>query len=303
MTALTVAEAGRRRPPVLIVHGGAGPRTPADVDGPRRQAFRDAVSAALAAGWDDLSSGAGAVAAVVTAVVVLEDSGALNAGRGSVRTSAGTVEMDAAVVAGTTRDVGAVAAVQAVRNPVRVARAVLDDRWVLLAGPGADRYALDGGYEPADPDWFVPDGPARTADPPSGDTVGAVAVDAAGRTAAATSTGGVRGQIPGRVGDSPVIGAGLWADDRTVAVSTTGTGEAFLRALAAHHVHLLVAGGAEIADASAAALGEVRAVGGHGGLIAVTPAGDHAVMATTPLMIRGIVSEGEPAAVQLFAAN
>jgi beta-aspartyl-peptidase (threonine type) len=303
-----IGEWGRLRPPALVVHGGAGPRTPAEIGAARQDAFRGAVRAALAIGWDRLAAGADAVTAAVEAVAALEDSGALNAGRGSVRTSVGTVEMDAAVMDGVGRAVGAVAGVTSVRNPVRAARAVLaDERWVLLCGPDADRYAAVANCETVGWDWFGPGALSSAAEGPTGDTVGAVAVDRLGRTAAASSTGGVPGQIPGRVGDSPIPGAGLWADDRTAAVAGTGVGESFLRAAAAHHVHMVLRGagrdpaGTALADACRAALAEVVAVGGHGGLIALTASGDHAVIATTPLMIRGSVSAERAPVVRLFA--
>jgi beta-aspartyl-peptidase (threonine type) len=131
-----------------------------------------------------------------------------------------------------------------------------------------------------------------------------VAVDREGRVAAAVSTGGVPGQIPGRVGDSPVAGAGLWADDRTVAVAATGTGEAFLRAAAAHHVHLhLRLAQAGLGAAGRSALAEVEAVGGYGGLVAVRPDGTWAALTTTPLLVRGTVGEGTAPEVRLFAGD
>jgi beta-aspartyl-peptidase (threonine type) len=305
---LLIAERGRLRPPALIVHGGAGLRRAEELDDEHRRGFDAAVRRALAVGWHALERGGDAVAVAVEAVAALEDSGVMNAGRGSVRTSEGTVEMDAAVMGGAARTLGAVAGVAAVRNPVRAARYVLDDgNWAFLAGPAADRYAIGAGGEPAPPGWFRPTAGAAAANAPASDTVGAVVVDGRGHTAAATSTGGVPGQVPGRIGDSPVAGAGLWADDRSCAVSATGTGEVFLRAAPAHHVHLLLRAGShgepasELLDACGAALDEVVALGGHGGLIALTPAGDYALAATTPLMIRGFLSADHPATVRLFA--
>jgi L-asparaginase / beta-aspartyl-peptidase len=304
---IRIVESGRLRPPALIVHGGAGLRSRAEIDEPHQQAFRDALSAALAAGFRLLASGADAVTVAVDTVAVLEDSGALNAGRGSVRTSAGTVEMDAAVMDGRTRAVGAVAGAGRVRNPVRAAAAVLaDDALVLLAGPAADAYALARGCAAAPVGWSRPAPAPVAANRTMTDTVGAVVVDAEGGTAAATSTGGVPGQIPGRVGDSPIAGAGLWADDRTCAVSGTGIGESFMRAVTAHHVHLAVRFGGVAGDepilvaAGRAALAEVEAVGGYGGLIALAPTGDYAVIATTPLMVRGILGGDGSPVVRLF---
>jgi beta-aspartyl-peptidase (threonine type) len=200
-----------------------------------------------------------------------------------------------------------VAGVSVTRNPVRAARLVLDDdRLVFLAGPEADRYAAEQGAETVGPDWFETSAVSRAAtatrpDPRAGDTVGAVAVDAEGHTAAATSTGGMPGQLPGRVGDSPVAGSGVWADDRTAAVSATGVGEAFLRSAAAHHVHMLCRAGTDLARACRSALDAVGEVGGYGGLIAVTAAGGFAFSGSGPLLIRGLASSGRAPAVRLFA--
>jgi beta-aspartyl-peptidase (threonine type) len=340
---LAIDETGQVAPPVLLVHGGAGRRTAAEIGDAHQQAFRAAVEAALAAGWRGLAAGGDALTAVIEAVAALEDSGAMNAGRGSVRTATGTVEMDAAVMTGADRGLGAVAGVSVVRNPVRAARLVLaDEQTVLRAGPQADRYAVGQGAETVGPDWFeasavsrasvadpgapaehrvpaTPAGPGVPAtqadhtaqatqagagdrpDPPASDTVGAVAVDAAGHTAAATSTGGMPGQPPGRVGDSPVAGAGLWADDRTAALSATGVGDAFLRTAAAHHVHMLCRAGTALGKACRSALAAVGEVGGYGGLIAVTAGGAYAFSASGPLLIRGLVSAERAPSVRLFA--
>jgi isoaspartyl peptidase/L-asparaginase-like protein (Ntn-hydrolase superfamily) len=171
-----------------------------------------------------------------------------------------------------------VAAITGVKNPVLAARAVLEDgRHVLFAG------TVPFAVEPAPAGWFD-----VTSDPGSSGTVGAVALDADGRLAAATSTGGRSGQLPGRVGDSPLIGAGTWADDATCAVSGTGAGEAFIRAAFAHTVHAAVAAGASLDDACAAALADVTRVGGSGGCIAVDHRGDVARPFTTDAMASGL---------------
>ncbi|MGH9036282.1 MAG: isoaspartyl peptidase/L-asparaginase family protein, partial [Acidimicrobiia bacterium] len=213
---------------LIAVHGGAGDPRPAEQDGARRAAL----ARSLTAGRDLLVAGGSALDAVIAAVEVLEDDGGFNAGRGSVRTAAGTVEMDAGVADGAGRRLGAVAAVRGVRHPVAAARAVLDDgRHILLAGEGAEDFARAAGLAFESDGWFIdPDVVGDAPDPgPAPGTVGAVALDAGSHLAAATSTGGRKGQRPGRVGDSPVPGAGVWADDATCAVSATGEGEAFLR--------------------------------------------------------------------------
>jgi L-asparaginase / beta-aspartyl-peptidase len=272
---------------VIAVHGGAGAPRPADRDEPRIAAL----ARSLEAGHALLLSGGTALDAVVKAVEVLEDDGGFNAGRGSVRTAAGTVEMDAGVADGAGRRVGAVAAVRGLRHPVAAARAVLDDgRHVLLVAQGAAEFARSAGVALAPDGWFVePD--VGGADPgPSPGTVGAVALDTHGHLAAATSTGGRSGQLPGRVGDSPAPGAGLWADDATVAVSATGEGEAFLRVAFAHEVDaLLRRGGLSLEEACDQALEAVRGAGGTGGCLALDGQGRLAMPFTTPAMARGSI--------------
>lgn len=264
--------------PVIAVHGGAGSPRPSDRDATRVAAL----ARSLRAGQGLLAAGAAALEAVVAAVEELEADGDFNAGRGSTPTAGGEVEMDAAVADGARRRFGGVAAIRAVRHPVAVARAVLEDgRHVLLAGEGAEAFARRAGLASAPDGWFVDRGSA-------GDTVGAVALDARGHLAAATSTGGRRGQLPGRVGDSPVPGAGVWADDATGAVSATGIGEAFLRVAFAHEVDALVRiGGFTLEDACHRALGEVTAVGGSGGCIALDRHGTLSMPFTSAVMARG----------------
>ncbi len=274
---------------VIAVHGGAGDPRPPDRDGERLAAL----ARSLEAGYRLLAVGAAALDAVVAAVEVLEDDGGFNAGRGSVCTAAGTVEMDAGVADGAGRRIGAVAAVQGLRHPVAAARAVLDDgRHVLLAGSGASDFARAVGLAFAEDGWFVDtDVPAGTANPePSPGTVGAVALDTHGHVAAATSTGGRRGQLPGRVGDSPVPGAGVWADDATCAVSATGEGEAFLRVAFAHEVDALIRqAGCGLEEACRRALEAVGAAGGTGGCIAVDRHGHLVLPFTTRAMARGCI--------------
>ena len=250
---------------------------------PERAAKRQVgIDAALAAGLSVLRAGGSALDAVCAAVVVLEDDPSFNAGRGGVVTSEGTHELDAAVMDGDGRRAGAVAAITRAKNPVLAARAVLDDgRHVLLAGE------VPFEIEMAPPGWFD-----VTSDPGSSGTVGAVALDADGHLAAATSTGGRSGQLPGRVGDSPIIGAGTWADDATCAVSGTGAGEVFVRAAFAHTVHAAVEAGMSVDDACARALADVTRFGGTGGCIAVDREGNVAAPHTTAAMAWGILRHG-----------
>ena len=267
--------------PKLIVHGGAGTITEA-----RRPAYDRGLRAALTAGWAVLEAGGDAVEAALRAVETMEaDAEAFNAGVGGSPNRDGEVELDAAVVRGADGSAGAVAAVRSAPSAVRLADLVRRSTpHVLLVGPGADALV----ERPIDPEslltphtraawerWRARQGEADAAAPslPTGSaTVGAVALDAAGDLAAATSTGGVLGKWPGRVGDAPIVGAGTYAD-RAVAVSCTGRGEAFLRAVTAKALAERLAAGMGLEDALARALVDVRDHGGSGGLIVATADG------------------------------
>jgi beta-aspartyl-peptidase (threonine type) len=260
--------------PVVVVHGGAGNPPPERIgDGAEHHAaMRAAVEAAIGALPD------GAPAAARAAVELLEDHPLFNAGRGSVLTSAGAVEMDASVMDGRTGSAGAVAAVTTVRHPVALAQAVAGHAGhMLLVGEGAERFAEANGLERRDPGWFVTK--RRSGAGPG--TVGAVVLDAQGALAAATSTGGRRGQLPGRVGDSAVIGAGTWADGRR-AVSMTGDGEAIMRRLSAYGIAHSAAPLGQACDDAIAALEPAEA-----GLIALDADGAIAMPFNTRVMHRG----------------
>ena len=283
---------------LVAVHGGAASYERARIGEDRARRGLDAIGESLRAAHRTLADGAGALDAAIAAVRVLEDAEDLNAGRGAALTSAGTVELDAAVCDGVTRAVGAVAAVSRARHPVDAAKAVLDDgRHVLLAGSAADAFAGACGLEQVDPSWFITERQRLAIGRAGGDrgTVGAVVRDGRGHLAAATSTGGISGQRPGRVGDSPIIGAGTWADDATAAISATGAGEAFLRAVFAHRVHMLMLAGASLAAACDDALEEVRRFEGFGGCVAVAASGPAVLPFTAAAMFRGWIDErGEP---------
>jgi isoaspartyl peptidase/L-asparaginase-like protein (Ntn-hydrolase superfamily) len=290
------------RAPTLAVHGGAG-APPAGAA--EEKEVRRALAESLRAGFEVLADGGAALDAVERAVVVLEDHPLFNAGKGAALTATGEVELDAAIMDGRTRAAGAVACLRGFANPVRAARLVLErSPHALLVGSGAEAFAAAHGLPRVDPGALVT--AARFADlervrraerrDGRGGTVGAVARDAAGHLAAATSTGGVTNQLPGRVGDSPLIGAGTFADDATCAVSATGAGEAFVRAVFAHEVdarmrHL----GAPLEAACRGALEGVAALGARGGCVAVDRAGRVALPFTSPAMSRGWVgADGEP---------
>lgn len=265
--------------PALAVHGGAGnPR-------PEEHAERGAaVRRALEAGWARIE--AGALAAVVAAVRHMEDEPILNAGVGACLNRDGDVELDAAVMEGSGLGAGAVAAVRDVRHPVELARRIMEDgRHVVLAAEGASRFARWAGVETCDPAVFITERQRLNLSRFETDTVGAVAVDRAGRTAAAVSTGGVTGKLPGRVGDSPLIGAGLYASDRAGAVCGTGQGEGFIRLCLAHLAVVELEHGMGADEVARGAVDHLaRRTGASGGVILVTPAGVVAAAHNTPYM-------------------
>ena len=279
---------------VLVVHGGAGVTEGHDYREPA--AFLREI---LGRGGKSLAEGASALDLVVEMVFAMEISGLFTAGRGSAPNQAGEVELDASLMTGHDRAAGAVAAVRDVESPIRLARTVMEGSpHVLLAGRGAELFAdRVGAPRIGDPaDYYRPavertarNGVASAADPLAHGTVGAVALDRDGRLAAATSTGGTLNKAPGRVGDSPVIGAATWADDR-IAVSCTGQGEFFLRVAAAHEVAARVRlAGDPLDRAARAAIDAVGALGGDGGLIAVDARGDVAMPFNSGGMKRGLV--------------
>ncbi len=265
----------------LAIHGGAGTIRRRD-NAPARLAL----ARSLDAGYEILQQGGSSLDAVVAAVAVMEDSASFNAGRGSAQTSDRRYELDAAVMDGARRRAGAVACVSRIRNPVHAARAVmLHTRHVLLAGAGAERFVRGQGLPMISSSYFV-----RVKHKTPHGTVGAVALDGHGDLAAATSTGGVSGKLAGRVGDSPLIGAGTYADNRSCAVSGTGLGELFVRAVLAYDVAARMRyGGEPLARAASAALNEIKKLGGDGGLIAVDRRGNIAMPFNSAGMVRACI--------------
>ena len=298
----------------LVVHGGAGIIEPGQLTAAKEAAIRAALSLALATGAAVLAAGGAALDAAEAAVRVLEDDPHFNAGRGSVFTYEGRVEMDAAVMDGRTRDAGAVTGVTATRNPVSLARRVMEaSPHVLLSREGADAFSREQGLEPAGPDWLEIDErraqlaelKARGADYFDVDmkygTVGAVACDKAGHLAAATSTGGITGKRWGRIGDSPLIGAGTYADDRAGAVSATGSGEFFIRAVVAHEICARARiAGEGVLPAARAVIKDVGALGGTGGVIVVGPDGTGGWAFNSTGMYRGKISSEHAAVVAIY---
>lgn len=287
----------------IAVHGGAGVmrRIPAS----RQALYRAGLERALDSGHEILEKGGSSLDAVTAAVVALEDDPLFNAGRGAVYNAAGRHELDASIMDGVTLRAGAVAAVSRIRNPVLAARAVMEkSAHVLLAGKGAEKFAGLHGLALVSPRYFHT--AERLAALKKGlkrhhGTVGAVALDRHRNLAAATSTGGYTGKLPGRVGDSPIIGAGTYADNATCAVSGTGWGEGFIRVALAHEVsgriRLL---NESVQKASKAALAAVARLGGDGGLVALDRRGNIAMPFNSGGMFRACVGSDGRRLVKIY---
>jgi beta-aspartyl-peptidase (threonine type) len=293
----------------LVVHGGAGTIERGKMTSEREAEYRAGLERALRAGSDILRRDGSALDAVEAAVRVLEDDPHFNAGKGAVFTSAGTNELDGAIMDGATLRAGTVCGLKHVKNPVTLARLVMEKSGhVMMAGEGAETWAKENGIEMVDQKYFFT--PERfealqkmrekeKAGGPGGKklyitdqdrhgTVGAVALDRAGNLAAATSTGGTTNKKPGRVGDSPIIGAGTYANNATCAVSGTGDGEYFIRATVAHDLAAMMEyRGLSLNDAAQAVIGKVEKLGGTGGLIAIDRHGNMALPFNTSGMYRG----------------
>lgn len=320
MLALTwwaAAAASHAASPILVIHGGAGVIAK-DITPKREREVRASLALALKEGYAILAAGGSSLDAVTTAIATMEDSGAFNAGRGAVFNHDGRNELDAAIMDGANLRAGAVANVHTVKNPILLARAVLEKSpHVMLVGEGAEIFARSVGMTPVDAKYFYTESRWRelqqalkeeqeqNAVPksaPHHGTVGAVALDARGRLAAGTSTGGITNKRYGRVGDSPIIGAGTYAD-RRCAVSATGWGEFFIRSVAAHDICARMEyRGDGLAQAARAVVMEViPRLGGDGGVIAIDEKGDIATPYDTEGMFRGWIGAGGKAHIAIFA--
>ncbi len=307
MLALPFAPAAVAESPIAIaVHGGAGTIERGRLSEERELAIREALEKAVRAGHEILESGGSSLDAVTAAVEILEDAPEFNAGRGAVLTSEGTVELDASIMDGGSLDAGAVASVKGVRNPIQAARLVMTDSpHVMLVGEGAATFARNRALKFADDDWFITDFRREQLEAIQSrqdaqitelsedwySTVGAVAIDGEGNLAAATSTGGMSNKRWGRVGDSPIIGAGTYADNRSCAVSATGHGEYFIRHVVAYDICARVFyTGQTLAEASDTVINEVlRQTGGDGGVIAVDLQGRISMPFNTAGMYRAAI--------------
>jgi beta-aspartyl-peptidase (threonine type) len=288
----------------LVIHGGAGVIERSLLTPDEDREIRASLAHALQTGADVLASGGTALDAVEATVRELENDPHFNSGRGSVFTYQGTIETDASIMDGRSLDAGALTGATATKNPISLARAVMEKSpHVMLSRDGADQFSREQGLEQAEPDWFITperrrqfeEVRARGSDWFDADmkygTVGAVALDVRGNVAAGTSTGGITGKRWGRVGDSPIIGAGNYADNRSCAVSATGSGEYFIRLSVAHEISARIRMKGEDAQTAAdAVIAEMGALGGSGGVIVVTPEGEAVWAFNTPGMYRGRAS-------------
>ncbi len=307
----------------LAIHGGAGVIDRASLSPEREAEFRAALGRIAGAAWARLQAGDSALDVVESAVRDLEDFPLFNAGHGAVLNADGVAELDAAIMDGRTRAAGAVAAAKTPTHPISLARAVMErTEHVLLVGEGADRLARDLALEQSPAGYFITaeraeqqrraaasgkvtldHDPLYNGPEPSDKTgtVGAVARDANGHLAAATSTGGMTNKHPGRVGDTPVIGAGTWAENQSCALSATGHGEFFLRSALAFDVHArMVYGNADVAAACAGALGRVGELGGTGGLIAISCDGEISLSFNSEGMYRAWVGSDRVLRVAIY---
>lgn len=318
--------------PVIAIHGGSGTIPRGSLTPEIEAGYRRVLTEAASAGESILRQGGSALNAVIAAVKVMEDSPLFNAGKGSVLTSEGRVEMDASIMDGNGTRAGAVAGVRSIRNPILAARAVMEkSRHVMFTGEGAEAFAIQQGLETMPPEYFIvprrlkqledarkkqsleldhtplaPTTPQQKTDaeldPDSKfGTVGAVALDAKGNLAAATSTGGMTNKMPGRIGDSPIIGAGTYAENGVVAVSATGSGEMFMRSVGAYDIAAQMKyGNALPKPAVDAALSRISAMGGRGGFIAVDAKGGITFGFSTDGMYRASARSGEAPVVKIF---
>lgn len=307
--------------PVIALHGGAGTILPERMTPEKEAAYHAALRACLRAGLDMLRAGSPALDAVTASVMALEDEPLFNAGRGAVFTSDATHEMDAALMEGETRACGAVAGICGPRHPILAARAVMErTEHVLLTGPGAATFLASTDLEMMPAHWFGTAARREALEvelerrrlnlPDDGDparkhgTVGAVACDTYGHLAAATSTGGMTAKLPGRVGDSPIIGAGTWADDETAAISATGHGEYFIRWAAGHEIDARMRwAGQDLVTAAGDVVTELGQRGGSGGLIAVDRHGNVTLPFNSPGMYRAWSDKAGCIHTRIFREN
>lgn len=299
---------------VLVIHGGAGTIRKADMTPEREQAYRETLEEALRTGHKLLQAGNSSLDAVEATIHVLEDSPLFNAGKGAVFTHEGRNELDASIMDGQSGKAGAVAGVRTIRNPISAARAVMEKtEHVMLSGAGADQFAAESGLEIVDPSYFYTperwqslqevlkqDSLKTTGNDSKFGTVGCVALDQQGHLAAGTSTGGMTNKRYGRIGDSPIIGAGTYAN-KEVGVSCTGWGEFYIRHVVAHDVAALMGyKGLGVTEATEAVIAKVGEAGGDGGIIALDRNGQMSMSFNTEGMYRGAITESGEIVIGIY---
>ena len=300
----------------IALHGGAGTLPRSEMNAEQEECYRSGLERALSAGYSVLEGGGASLDAVTRAIVVLEDDPLFNAGRGAVFTIDGRNELDASIMDGSTLKAGAVCGLRHIKNPITLARTVMDQSdYVLLSGDGAEEFALDRGFD------LVPNGYFHTSARWQqlerirlGDTslsaltishvgtVGAVALDSSGRLAAGTSTGGMTAKRYNRIGDSPIIGAGTYADDRSCAVSATGHGEIFIRAAVAHDISARMRFGQRDLQTAVREVvhGELAALQGEGGVVAIDRRGEISMEFNSEGMFRASRKAGGDPEIQIY---
>ena len=300
----------------IALHGGAGTLPRSEMNAAQEESYRAGLERALSAGYSALEQGAASLDAVMRAIVVLEDDPLFNAGRGSVFTFDGRNELDASIMDGSTLKAGAVCGVRHIKNPIALARTVMDrSEYVLLSGDGAEEFALIHGFELVPGSYFYTSARWQQLERIRlGDqslsaltishvgTVGAVALDSRGRLAAGTSTGGMTGKRYHRIGDSPIIGAGTYADDRSCAVSATGHGEIFIRAAVAHDISARMRHGQRDLRTAAQEVvhGELAALQGEGGVVAIDRHGEIAMEFNSEGMFRASRRAGGDPEIRIY---
>ena len=306
----------------LAIHGGAGTIAPDNMTPEKERDIRAGLQQALDAGYEILKGDGSSLDAVVASVEAMEDNPLFNAGKGAVFTAAGTHELDAAIMDGKTLKAGAVGRLSHVKNPIRLARAVMDQSpHVMLVGDGAEQFAKNLGMELVDTKYFfteerwqalqrvkkaeaearITGKPMVVSDQDRHGTIGAVALDRHGNLAAATSTGGSTNKRPGRVGDSPIIGAGTYANNLTCAVSATGDGECFIRLVACHEISALMEhAGMSLKKASQAVIDKISGLEGAGGVISIDKNGNISLPFNTAGMYRGHVDSTGQAVIEIY---
>jgi len=312
--------AADQTPVAIALHGGAGTIERGAMSEELEATYRAFLDDAITRGYEELREGRSGLDVVVSVIQMMEDSPLFNAGRGAVYTWEGTHELDASIMHGDNLDAGAVAGVSTVKSPIALARAVMEDSpHVMLAGAGAEAFALERGFDPVPAEYFATErrrqaleaykaneqaGLKPEADHKFG-TVGVVVLDQTGNLVAGTSTGGMTGKRWGRIGDSPVIGAGTYADNRGCAVSATGHGEYFIRHTVARDICARMQfGGVTLEEAaSTVVMEELVAAAGEGGIVAVDPAGSVALVFNTPGMYRASINAAGRKVVAIYGED